>query len=262
MKVSVITVSFNSARTIEETIKSVISQKEVEIEYIVIDGDSTDATHSILSRYESSFSQLIIEKDDGIYDAMNKGIRLSSGDIICLLNSDDIFSASDVLSKVRDNFLSYPELSAVLSDVGHCKNKSDLVRADRLVSAKYFSPWKMRFGFNPPHPGIFLRSSVYEKYGLFRQDFKTGADLEFMVRLFCKKRISYLKVDLCSVIMRDGGVSTRGWRSFHQNTKEMSRACKVNDIKTNYAVLLMRLPIKWFFQRIIFKIKRLNQVDF
>jgi len=259
MKISVITVSFNSARTIEATIKSVISQKDVEIEHIVIDGGSNDDTHSILLRYQTSLSHLIVESDDGIYDAMNKGIRLSSGDIVCLLNSDDIFSASDVLSKVRDNFLRYPGLSAVLSDVGHCKNKSDLVRADRLVSAKYFSPWKMRFGFNPPHPGVFLRSSVYEKYGLFRQDFKTGADLEFMVRLFCKKRISYLKIDLCSVMMRDGGASTRGWRSFHRNTKEMTRACQVNDIRTSYIVLLMRLPVKWFFQRMIFKIKRLNQ---
>jgi glycosyltransferase involved in cell wall biosynthesis len=257
MKISVLTTSFNSGKTIEATIKSVVRQKHKNIEYIVIDGGSTDETNTIIKKYKNNISKFISEKDNGMYDAMNKGIKFSSGDVVCILNSDDIFADSNILSLISESFINNPNVSAVLCDVGHCKNNSNLAKPHRLVSAKYFSPWKMRFGFNPPHPGLFLRKSVYNNYGLFREDFKSGADIEFMVRLFCKEKINFLKLGICSVMMRDGGVSTRGWSSFHQNTKEMVRSCNVNNIKTSYFIIIMRLPIKWFSQKIFFNIKNL-----
>lgn len=251
MKISVVTVSYNSCRTIEDTILSVISQVNVNFEHIIIDGGSTDATQSIIDKYRRHFSHVVAEKDNGIYDAMNKGIGLSSGDVICFLNSDDVFFDSGVLSRVGLEFSNNSNVDAVLSNVVQASNGN----IKRLVSSEFFAPWKMRFGFNPPHPGIFLRSSVYERYGLFELDYLIAADYEFMVRLFCKEGVSYFHMDFTSVKMRVGGVSTSGWHSTHIISKEIVRGCKSNNINTYYWLVLLRLPLKWFFQKILHKLK-------
>jgi glycosyltransferase involved in cell wall biosynthesis len=251
MKISVVTVSYNSCRTIEDTILSVISQANANFEHIIIDGGSTDATQSMLDKYRAHFSYVVVEKDNGIYDAMNKGIGLCSGDVICFLNSDDTFFDNDVLSRVSLEFSNNFKVGAVLSNVVQDSNGN----INRLLSAEFFAPWQMRFGFNPPHPGIFLRSSIYEQYGLFKLDYLISADIELMVRLFCKERVSFSHIDFTSVKMKVGGVSTSGWHSTHIISKEMVRACKSNNINTNYLLVLLRLPLKWFFQKVLFKLK-------
>ena len=255
MKVSIITVCYNSEKTIRDTIESVSAQDYSEIEHIIIDGGSSDNTQSILNRYKCNFSHLIVERDQGIYDAMNKGIQLSSGDVVCLLNSDDVFAADDVLSRVALEFTQHPQAEALLSNITHA-DKNDLWGApQRIVSTRYFAPWHLRFGFNPPHPGLFLRSEVYKKYGLFELGYSISADYEYIVRLFVKHRINYVKTNIHSVIMRDGGVSARGWSSTHIISKEMVRACLKNNVMTNYLLVSLRLPIKLVTQVWLRKIK-------
>ncbi len=244
MKISVVTACFNSYTTIEATIQSVIGQKYSNIEHIIIDGGSSDNTHSILNRYKCNFSHLIIERDDGIYDAMNKGIQLSSGDVICLLNSDDVFASDDVLSRVALEFTQHPRAEALLSNITHVDTDDLWGEPLRIGSTKYFAPWHLRFGFNPPHPGLFLRSEVYKKYGLFELGYSISADYEYIVRLFVTRRINYVKTNIHSVIMREGGVSTSGWSSTHIISKEMVRACLKNNVMTNYLLVSLRLPIK------------------
>ena len=255
MKISVVTVCFNSDTTIEATIQSVIGQKYSNIEHIIIDGGSSDNTHSILNRHKCNFSHLIIERDDGIYDAMNKGIQLSSGDVICLLNSDDVFASDDVLSRVALEFTQHPRAEALLSNITHVDTDDLWGEPLRIGSTKYFAPWHLRFGLNPPHPGLFLRSEVYKKYGLFELGYSISADYEYIVRLFVKRRINYVKTNIHSVIMREGGVSTSGWSSTHIISKEMVRACLNNNMMTNYLLVSLRLPIKLVTQVWLRKIK-------
>ena len=244
MKISVITVCFNSGETIEDCLQSVVKQRYDNVEHIIIDGGSSDNTHSILNQYKSDLSHLVIEKDDGIYDAMNKGIQLSSGDVICLLNSDDVFASDDVLSRVALEFTQHPRAEALLSNITYVDMDDLWGEPLRIGSTKHFAPWHLRFGFNPPHPGLFLRSYVYKKYGLFELGYSISADYEYIVRLFVKRNINYVKTNIHSVIMREGGVSSSGWSSAHIISKEMVRACLKNSLMTNYLLVSLRLPIK------------------
>lgn len=254
MKISIITVSFNSETTIEDTILSVIGQTYSNIEHIVIDGGSSDNTQSILNKYRCKFSHLVIEKDNGIYDAMNKGIKLCSGDVIGILNSDDIFSENDVISRVAHEFFQHSQAEALLTNITYV-NANDLFGNPlRVSSIRHFTPWQLRFGFNPPHPGLFLKSIVYKKYGLFKVGYKISADYEFVVRLFLKGKINYVKANLYSVIMRQGGVSSSGWSSTHLISKEMVKGCLDNNIVTSYLLVSIRLPIKFLTQVLLRKI--------
>lgn len=258
MKISVVTVCFNSDATIEATIQSVISQKHSNVEHIIIDGESTDNTHSILNRYKSNFSHLVVENDEGIYEAMNKGIQLSSGEVICILNSDDVFASSDVLSRVNLEFIQHPQAAALLSNITYVDAANLWGEPKRIGSSRCFAPWQLRFGFNPPHPGLFLRSEVYKKYGLFELGYSIAADYELIVRLFFKCRINYVKTNIHSVIMRDGGVSSGGWDSTHTISKEMVKACLKNNVMTNYLLVSLRLPIKLVVQVWLRKLKSLR----
>ena len=248
MKISVVTVCFNSGTTIEATIQSVMRQKYSNIEHIIIDGGSSDNTHSIINKYKCNFASLIVERDHGIYDAMNKGIKLSSGDVICLLNSDDVFASDDVLSRVALEFTQHPRAEALLSNITHADSNDLWGEPLRIGSIKYFAPWQLRFGLNPPHPGLFLRSDVYNKYGLFESGYSISADIEYMVRIFVKSKINYVKTNIHSVIMREGGASSGGWSTAHIISKEMVMACLKNGVTTNYLLVSLRLPIKLITQ--------------
>jgi glycosyltransferase involved in cell wall biosynthesis len=178
MKVSLITVCYNSARTLQETIDSVLSQTYAEIEYIIIDGGSTDATPTIIEPYKSRIAHYVSEPDEGLYDAMNKGIALSSGDMVGILNSDDMLAHSNVIADIVKAMDSNTD--AVCSDVFIFKNtKDNIVRRYRCTRWK---PWMFRLGHQPPHPGFFVRRNCYEKYGLFDVQFKRAADFELLFR--------------------------------------------------------------------------------
>ena len=185
MKVSIITVSYNSASTLYDSIKSVLSQTYSDIEYIIIDGGSKDATLDVIRKNDPLFEgrmKWISERDNGIYDAMNKGIRMASGDIVGILNSDDYFTSDDVIERMVKAFVD-SDVDAVYGDV-HFINDTQPHKCIRYYSSKLFRPLWLRFGFMPAHPSFYCRREVFGKVGLYKTDYKIGADYEMMVRLF------------------------------------------------------------------------------
>lgn len=246
-RVSVITVAYHSISTLEATIKSVLSQTYPNIEYIVVDGHSEDGTVELLKRYENRFRgrlQWISEKDRGIYDAMNKGIQMATGDVVGILNSDDYFTSADVVERFVSAFED-PTLDAVYGDI-HFIRDGEPDRCARYYSSKRFSPGWLRFGFMPAHPSFYARREVFERAGLYKTDYKIGSDYEMMVRLFCKHKINakYLPMDF--VTMRLGGLSTRNLHSRLQLIKDDVRGCRENGIYTNVLMISTKFLFKIF----------------
>ncbi|MDE6808092.1 MAG: glycosyltransferase, partial [Prevotella sp.] len=209
MKVSIITVAYNSAETISNTISSVLKQTYNDIEYIVVDGLSTDDTISIVQSYEQKFNgrlRWISEKDKGIYDAMNKGIRMATGDIVGILNSDDFLTSNYVIERTVENFTD--DVEAIYGNV-HFVKPNNLKKSVRFYSGKPFRPWMVRFGFIPPHPSFYIRRNVYEKYGLYDPSFRISGDVELISRLSFIKKISMKYVNMDFVTMLEGGESTK-----------------------------------------------------
>ena len=247
MKVSIITVSYNSAQTLGDTMKSVLEQTYHDIEYIVVDGGSTDNTIGIIQQYESQFGdrmKWVSEKDNGIYDAMNKGIQMATGDVVGILNSDDFFTASDVTERMVAGFDS-DNTDAVYGDI-HFIHDGNPEKCVRYYSSKPFRPLFLRFGFMPAHPSFYCRRALFDKAGLYKTDYKIGSDYEMMVRLFLvhKIRAKYLPIDF--VTMRTGGASTRNVRSRLQLIQDDVRGCRENGIYTNPLMISMKFLYKIF----------------
>ncbi len=243
-KITIVTVCFNSAATIRDTIDSVLNQDYENIEYIIVDGGSTDGTMQIVSEYKNRITQIVSEPDDGIYDAMNKGINLATGDIIGILNSDDFYSSLDVISTI---VATYRQSSAdiVFGDLIYI-SPADTSRFLRNYNSSGFRPWMLRFGWMPPHPATFIRRSIYKKFGLYSMGYKSAADYEMFVRLLLINGIKYFYLGKTIVYMRMGGVTSSGWRSYWITSCEMVRALKENGIFSSITIILMRLPIKFF----------------
>ena len=247
LRISIITVAYNSAATLEDTIQSVLSQTYPDIEYIVVDGGSTDGTTALLQQYESRFQGRLLwvsEKDNGIYDAMNKGIRMATGDVVGILNSDDYFTAPDVIARMVRAFAD-EAVDAVYGDI-HFIRDGEPERCVRYYSSRRFSPGRLRFGFMPAHPSFYARRTVYERAGLYKTDYKIGSDYEMMVRLFCVHRIHAMYIPMDFVTMRTGGLSTSGVRSKLQLIKDDVRACRENGIYTNALFIATKFLIKIF----------------
>lgn len=250
-KVSIITVCYNSDRFISSAINSVLSQLYDNIEYIIIDGDSKDDTVSLVQSYGHKIDKFISESDKGIYDAMNKGLSLATGDIIGILNSDDFYVNDDVISLVVEKFKQNPDVDMILGNVDFVK-PYDLSSPVRLYSSLGFAPWKMRFGFMPAHPAAFMKQSAYEKVGFYASGYEVGADFEWFVRALIKQKLSYTKLNRVLVRMREGGASTSGLKSYWLNSKEQIRALRSNNIYTNVFLIVLRLPIK-LIQKLLIK---------
>lgn len=243
LKFSIITVSYNSDQFIRSAIDSVFFQTYHDIEYIVIDGGSKDATVSIVESYGKKIAQFVSEPDKGIYDAMNKGLALASGDVIGILNSDDFYPNENVISGVVKTFEANPNVDMVLGNVDFV-NPDELTRPVRFYSSFNFAPWKMRFGFMPAHPAAFIKRSAYEKVGKYKLGYKIGADFEWFVRALVVHRLPYVKVNKAFVRMREGGVSTSGLKSYWVSSKEQLQALRENGVYSNMLFVLVRLPIK------------------
>ncbi len=241
MRVSIITVCYNSAATIEDTITSVLSQDYKNIEYIVIDGGSSDATLDIINKYREQISIVISEPDKGIYDAMNKGIKNATGDIVGILNSDDFYETQDVITEVVDNFDVGTDM--VFGDLIFVKPEN-IKKITRFYSLPHFKAWKLRFGWMPPHPATFIKKSVYDKYGLYKINYKISADYEVFVRFLLVNKVNFKHINKILVRMRDGGVSTSGLKSSLTLNKEIVKACKENGVYTNILILMSKLPFK------------------
>ena len=225
--VSIITVVYNNDRSISDAIKSVVSQDYPSIEYIVIDGGSTDGTVDLVSKYSDNISLFVSESDDGIYDALNKGVRLSSGKYIGILHSDDVYSDRSVISDMVS------ELSKSDVDLGF----SNLVIVDkesgkilRYYVSSFFKRWLFRTGWMPPHPTCVYKRSLHDEFGLYSTDFKLAGDFDFLSRVFYKGNISWVHLDRITVEMRSGGASNSGVSSKYLAASEINRSLKSNRI--------------------------------
>jgi len=243
LKISIITVCFNSEKTIRDTIESVLSQDYPEIEYIVIDGLSKDGTMHIVSGYQSKISKIVSEPDQGIYDAMNKGIQLATGDVIGILNSDDIFEYPSVITDVVNCFKSEPKASFLFGDVVFVDqiNTQNIIR---FYSSGKFRSWKLRFGWMPPHTATFIKRSAYEQVGDYSIDYQISADYELFVRMLMVHKLVYARIDKVLVRMRAGGISTSGIKNSLLLNSEIVKACKRNGVYTNLFIMLFKIPFK------------------
>lgn len=215
MKVSIITVVWNNAKTIKDAIDSVLSQTYKNIEYIVIDGASSDGTVEIVQSYGDKISKFVSEKDRGLYDAMNKGIALAAGDVVGILNSDDFYIDEIVIERVVKEFKE-KQVDSVYADLVFVKPEN-LDKTVRYYDSSHFNPAKFAYGWMPAHPTFFVKREIYEKYGVFRTDLKIGADFDILARFLYTHKISYSYMKEVLVKMRVGGVSTSFssiWRAF------------------------------------------------
>ncbi len=231
MKITIITVCYNSALHIEDAINSVANQDYPDVEHIMIDGNSNDGTQQILDKYSGKLADWISEPDHGIYDAMNKGIKKATGDVIGILNSDDFYFDEHVLTKVTNAF-SDNKIDAVFGDLIFV-DPNDLNKTVRTYTSNSWHPSKFAKGYMPAHPTFFVRKKFYEKYGLFETDYQIAADYEMLIRLLYVHQLNYKYLPLKMVKMRKGGVSSDGIRSNIILNNEIIRACRKHGIKTN-----------------------------
>lgn len=239
MKISVITVTFNSAATILDTLKSVNSQDYVDIEHILIDGASTDATLEIAKKYGDRITAVVSEKDQGIYHALNKGIALATGDVVGFLHSDDIFSDEGVLSQVAEKFIE-ENADAVYGNLNYVSKSDTGVIIRRWVSGK-FTRSKFKNGWMPPHPTLYMKRKHYLSYGCFDVKFAISADYESMLRFFWRHKLSASYIPRVLVKMRIGGESNRNIRNVYIKMKEDGEAMKKNGIPPFRALLFKNL---------------------
>jgi glycosyltransferase involved in cell wall biosynthesis len=235
-KVSVITVCFNSSETIKRTLESVNHQTYSNIEHIIIDGNSADNTMGIVSEYKSRPGQIVSEPDQGIYDAMNKGLKKSSGDIICFLNSDDEFYSSDLVADIVEEFEN-GELDLIFGDVIYKSKTGELTRH---YKSQGFTVNKLRFGFMPAHPSLFVSKNIYKRVGNFRSEFQIAGDFEICCRIFQIPCLRMLYLERPFVNMLTGGASGIRFSNIILVNREILKACLINGIKTNYFNLFIR----------------------
>lgn len=242
--VSIITVTFDSSSTIGDTLESVRKQTYNNIEHIVVDGCSCDNTLDIVRSYPH-VRKCLCEKDRGVYDAMNKGLQMATGDIIGILNSDDFYSSSDIIAKVV-NVFEKTNVKTVYGDLQyvHCKQVNQVMR--NWVSGN-FKPTSFKFGWMPPHPSFFVKKEVYEKVGPFNLSFQCAADYEMMLRILYKYRFNSSYLPEVLVKMRTGGISNGSIRKRLHANKEDRLAWKLNGLRPYFFTLYLK-PLRKIFQ--------------
>jgi len=240
MKISIVTICYNSAATIEDTIKSVFSQNYSDIEYIIIDGGSKDGTLEIVNKYKDKISKIISEPDKGLYDAMNKGIKMATGDVIGILNSDDFFAGNDVLSKVANAFT--VEIDLCYGNIEYI-DRVDTNKKVRFWRAGEYKKGKLNNGWIMPHPAVFVRRNLYEKFGLFNLEFRIAADYELLLRFFTHDiKVKY--IDETLVRMREGGFSALSFKRRKAGWEELKKAWASNGLKLPRFFIIRRLLSK------------------
>lgn len=245
LKISVITPTFNSVATLLSTMKSLLRQSYQNFDYVIVDGGSTDGTQDLIRAWKPYFTnrlRWISEPDKGIYDGMNKGMRLAQGDIVGILNSDDYFTSDDVLARVAEAFETDPALDVVYGDVHFVQgNSPEMVR---YYSSRKFTPESFKNGFMPAHPSVYVRKEVFDRSGGYNLDYKIAADFEWLVRLFCKMKVRARYLDMDFVTMRIGGTSGKNICSRLVILKEDVRACRENGVSTS----VLRVATKYLFK--------------
>ena len=242
MKITVITVAYNSAGTIAETMDSVAKQTYVDLEHLVVDGASSDDTVKIAQAHSTTLTRISSEPDKGIYDAMNKGLANASGDIVCFLNADDSYADPEVLARVVHEMQQHG-LDALFGDVAFF-NPSDPERNVRRYRSDRFHPDRLAYGWMPAHPALFMRRSIYQELGGFRTHFRIAGDFDFVARAFAPGRLRYRHLPVIMVRMQSGGISNAGLRSKWLLNQEVLRSCRENGIRTNVFKILYRYAAK------------------
>ena len=238
MKISIITACRNAEATIQKTIDSVAGQTWPSIEHIVIDGASTDLTVFLLQKNKTKLAHCISEPDNGVYQAMNKGLALSTGDIVAFLNADDLYSNARVLETVA-NTMQEQNLDALYGDVEffHASNSAKVVR---IYNSGHFNPSRIAWGWMPAHPALFVRRSIYDRFGFFKEDYRIAGDYEWVARIFKNGQINSRHLASVLVRMQTGGLSTSGLRASYLLNREIIRACRQNGIETNWLMILSK----------------------
>jgi glycosyltransferase involved in cell wall biosynthesis len=245
--ISIITVCYNSEFSIEDTIKSVTNQKYRNIEYIIIDGLSTDNTINILKRNSHWLDKVISEKDNGIYDAMNKGIARATGDIIGFINSDDILADNSVLQQIAQAFHDNPSAEACYGDLCYVK-KNDLNQTMRYWRSRPYQPGLFNKGWVPPHPTLYVRREVYERYGPFDLKFHIASDFELMLRFIEVYRISVVYLPHVLVKMRLGGTTNKSLKNIYKQNTEIRQAIKMHNLKFSLCNFIFYKAFSRFLQ--------------
>lgn len=247
MKISIITVCYNSEVTIKETIESVLNQTYKNIEYIIIDGKSKDSTMTIVKEYDKKFSgrlKYISEEDNGIYDAMNKGIKLSTGEVIGILNSDDKLAHKDVVKRIVQEF-SETNCDATYSNLVFMDEKSMTKIVRKFNAGKY----SKMFGWHPPHPTLYVKKNIYDEIGKFNLKYKIAADYDFMLRMIKTNNYNLSYIDENLIYMRSGGASTDGLNGYIKNFRDSYQVLKDNKIKCAFIINCLR-SVKTIMQMI------------
>jgi glycosyltransferase involved in cell wall biosynthesis len=246
-KISIITVCYNSEKTIEDTIRSVISQDYLNIEYIIVDGRSTDSTMQIVEKYASNISKKISEPDKGIYDAMSKGIGMASGEIIGILNSDDIFFTDSTISDIAKVFTGDQQVDAVYGNIAYYRGTDMEKKVRTWITKPYYEKF-FEHGEVPAHPSLFVKKSVYDAIGTYFPDFKISSDYEFMLRAFKVHGYKSHHLNQFIVKMRVGGESTKSLKNVLIGNKEVKTAWQMNGLKP---------PLSFWFLRFVKKVLQL-----
>lgn len=242
MKISIITITYNSESTVEDTIKSVVTQDFPNVEYLIVDGLSKDKTLDVVNRYAQYIDKVVSEKDKGLYDALNKGIKLASGDVIGMLHSDDVYANTQVISKIAQQFAMDPTVEAVYADLVFV-DRTDTDKVLRTWKAGSYEPDAFKKGWMPPHPTFFVKKSVYERLGGFNLDLKLSADYELMLRLIHKNKVKVAYLPETIVKMRMGGISNTSFFVKLKANMEDKMAWKINDIKPGMFTTFIK-PLK------------------
>ena len=270
MKISLITACFRSAGMLRTAMDSVLEQKGVDLDYIVVDGGSDDGTVELLKEYEAKFvgrMRWISEKDRGMYDAINKGIKMATGDIVGILNADDILAADDTLSTIAGAFCrkerkgrkegcgerDSSEVDCVYADIRFVRDGDSVeelrdARTVRYCSAARWKPWMFRFAAMVPHPSFYARRECFDRLGMYSLDYRICADFELVLRFLGIAKLPAAYLPKCVVVMRTGGASTAGWRSNVEINREDLKALKANGIWSCLPLIYLKYLFKiWGF---------------
>lgn len=271
MKISLITVCWNSAAVIRTALECVLSQKGAEIEYIVVDGGSTDGTQQILEEFakkvEGRRSEVeqrkftfsyVSEPDRGMYDALNKGIKMATGEFVGILNADDYLDGPDVLARVAA-FIEKSNHDSTTTPSHYTSSPIDCVfgnvrfvrdfggKTQRVCFARFWRPWMLQWGYMPPHPAIFIRRACFEKWGGYvpeRTEYRIAADYELLIRFFCRNKMTHRYMPINTTVMRLGGVSTKDVEARKKLNEEIIKGNRVNGYKCYWPMLLPKYAIK------------------
>lgn len=245
MKVSIITITYNSELTLVDTINSVLNQTYQDIEYIIVDGKSTDKTLSIIDSYKEKISKFISEKDKGLYDALNKGISMATGDIIGIIHSDDFYTSNNVIENIVNTF-KVNQADAVYADLYYV-DKDDTNNIHRKWKSGNYKHGMFLNGWMPPHPTFFVKKSVYEKYGSFNLKLVSAADYELMLRFIHKHQIKLAYLPEFIIKMRVGGKSNVSLKNRIRANNEDRKAWKINGLKPRFYTLYAK-PLRKIIQ--------------